>query len=137
MQQSFLFKIVSLAVLVISFSLSACKKQEESNSQNDKATETVVLNSQNKEIEAIYKSCTVYTGSTQYFFQTEKGDTITVSVLNAALADGETLIAKVPDNLIDNNPDLEGVAGENPKMVGKKFKIIYNANGEVTEIKAN
>ncbi len=130
MQKSSYFKTIFVAILALSFSLSSCKKQVEN------ATGTTTSN-QAKEIIAIYKSCTVYTGSTQYFFISEKGDSILFSVLNKALADGETLIAKVPENLIDNDPNIEGVPGENPKMVGKKFTIIYNQAGEVIEVKAN
>lgn len=133
MQKPTYFKTIFVAILAFGFSLSSCKKQAET--KTEKETETTT--SQGKEIIAVYQSCAVYTGSTQYFFISEKGDSILFSVLNKALADGETFIAKVPENLIDNDPNIEGVPGENPKMVGKKFKIIYNQAGEVIEVKAN
>ena len=139
MQKTTYLKTIFVAILVLSFSLSSCKKQAETKIENptENKTEIVATDNQAKEIIAIYQSCAVYTGSTQYFFISEKGDSILFSVLNKALADGETFIAKVPDNLIDDDPNIEGVPGENPKMVGKKFKIIYNQAGEVIEVKAN
>lgn len=139
MQKPTYFKTIFVAILAFSFSLSSCKKQAETKIENgtENKSETVTTTNQGKEIIAVYQSCAVYAGSTQYFFISEKGDSILFSVLNKALADGETFIAKVPDNLIDDDPNIEGVPGENPKMVGKKFKIIYNSTGEVIEVKAN
>ena len=133
MQKPTYFKTIFVAILAFSFLLSSCKKQAET--KTEKETETTT--NQGKEIIAVYQSCAVYTGSTQYFFISEKGDSILFSVLNKVFADGETFIAKVPENLIDDDPNIEGVPGENPKMVGKKFKIIYNQAGEVIEVKAN
>lgn len=126
------FKTLFVSILAFSFSLSSCKKAE---TKAENGTE--ITTNQGKEIIAVYKSCAVYAGSTQYFFISEKGDSILFSVLNKALDDGETFIAKVPENLIDDDPNIEGVPCENPKMVGKKFKIIYNQAGEVIEVKPN
>ncbi len=137
MQQLTHFQPLFVMILAVALLLNSCNKKADKQTENNTEAKTALTNNQNTEIVAVYQSCTVYTGSTQYFFQSEKGDTIAVSVLNKELADDETLIAKVPDELIDNNPNLEGVAGENPKMVGKKFKIVYNPKGEVIEVKAN
>ncbi|GAB4398276.1 MAG: hypothetical protein OHK0053_16540 [Microscillaceae bacterium] len=91
----------------------------------------------NKEVKVVYAYCTVYAGSTQYFFKTETGDTIQVSVLNEALEeDGDAFPnPKVPNNLVDDSKDLEGVPGENPKMVGKPFLILYNEKDEIVAVK--
>lgn len=87
-----------------------------------------------KEVEAIYKSCTSYTGSTNYVFETEKGETIEVSALNEGM-DDQHLSAKMPANMIRDADDTLAISDANPKMIGKKFKIIYNENGEIIEVK--
>ncbi len=86
-------------------------------------------------MEAIYQDCTVYASATMFFFKTAQGDTIQVSILNKGMEEAE-LSAKVPDNLVDDSKDIEGVPGANPKMVGKKFRIIYDAKGEIVEVKS-
>jgi hypothetical protein len=91
--------------------------------------------SKSQEIEATYESCTVYAGSTKFFFKPAQGELIEVSVLNKGMADEEIYRIKMPDNLVDDRKDLEGLPGANPKMVGKKFKLIYNDQAEVVEIK--
>lgn len=111
--------------------------------QNASQTKTVSDSTQNtkeekvsaqKEVEAIYQDCTVYAGSTIFFFKTIQGDTIQVSILNKGMEEAEKS-AKVPENLVDDSKDLEGVPGANPKMIGKKFKIIYDDKKEVSEVK--
>jgi hypothetical protein len=89
-----------------------------------------------KEIIAVYEDCAVYAGSTKFVFKPEKGETIEVSVLNKGMEDEELYRIKMPDNLVDDSKDLEGLPGANPKMVGKKFKLIYNEKSEVIEIQS-
>ena len=113
--------------------LGACSSETKTGadaSQNTDSTNTKA----SKEIEATYQDCTVYASATMFFFKTTQGDTIQVSILNKGMEEAE-LSAKVPDNLVDDSKDIEGVPGANPKMVGKKFRIIYDAKGEIVEVK--
>lgn len=109
---------------------SGCGQKEAAT--NADTTETPSGNA--KEVEATYKSCTFYTGSTRYVFETEKGETIEFSALNEGMED-QQLSAKMPPNMIRDAEDTLAVSDANPKMVGKKFKIIYNQSGEVAEVK--
>ena len=103
------------------------KKLAESDSTN--------TTNKQKEIIVVYESCAVYAGSTKYYFKPEKGDLIEVSVLHEEMEDENEFRIKVPDNLVDDDKNIEGPPGENPKMVGKKFKLIYNENDEIIEVK--
>jgi hypothetical protein len=122
------FHLISL--LCFGIMLNACI----GNTAKDKVN-TEKETSPTQEIIGIYESCTVYTGSTKYYFKPEKGEMIEVSALNKGMEDEEKYRIKMPDNLIDDSKDLEGLPGANPKMVGKKFKLIYNEQNEVIEIK--
>lgn len=132
MQSKNFFQILFCFVL-LGTTFSACTSQTKSGSSVTQDTEEEKTSKQ-KEIEAIYQDCTVYAGSTIFFFKTTQGDTIQVSILNKGM-EGAEKSAKVPENLVDDSKDLEGVPGANPKMVGKKFKIIYNEKEEVSEVK--
>ncbi|MCU0437149.1 MAG: hypothetical protein MUC49_04495 [Raineya sp.] len=120
--------------------LGACDKPANKSAQKEDTTAKVVEKKEEpktKEIEATYVNCTVYAANTQFFFKSAKGDTITVSVLapEARMPGDSLTYAKMPDKMIDDDPKLEGVPGAHPKMLGKKFKIIYNTKDEVTEVK--
>lgn len=120
--------------------LLACNKPTNQASQKEDTTKIVEKKEEPKakEIEAIYINCTVYAASTQFFFKSvAKGDTINVSVLAPEMRDPKDNLtyAKMPEKMIDDDPKLEGVPGAHPKMVGKKFKIIYNDKDEVVEVK--
>lgn len=132
------FKKNSYSLFLLSFAFlnllfNACNQNSSKTSSNATETKTKENTNKQKEIEAIYQDCTVYAGSTVFLFKTMQGDTIQVSILNKGMEDAETS-AKVPENLVDNSKDLEGPPGANPKMVGKKFKIIYNHKEEVIEV---
>jgi len=120
--------------------LGACDKPTNQTSKKEDTTKAVEkkMESAAKEIEATYINCTVYAASTQFFFKSvTTGDTITVSVLAPEAREPKDSLtyAKMPDKMIDDDPKLEGVPGPHPKMLGKKFKIIYNAKSEITEVK--
>jgi len=84
--------------------------------------------------EATYLNCAVYASSTSFYFKSTQGDTIQFSVLNEGEIEAETS-AKVPKGLIEDGKDLEGLPGANPEMVGKKFTIIFDKEGQVIEVK--
>ena len=117
-------------VFLIGVSVSSCGQKETATNTN--ATSAPLGNA--KEVVATYKSCTFYTGSTRYVFETEKGEVIEFTALNDGMED-QHLSAKMPPNMIRNAEDTLAVSDANPKMVGKKFKLIYNQNDEVAEVK--
>lgn len=85
-----------------------------------------------------YVSCTWYTGSTQLFFKDSAGQEIIAGVMDKAQRTGmapDEFYVKFPENMI-GNPGEEGPPSANKAMVGKKFILIENAEGEVIEIKA-
>lgn len=130
--QSKTFSQAAICLLLLGLLLGACNSQtktEENSTQNSEKT----ANSPAKEIEAVYENCTVYASATIFFFKTAQGDTVEVSILNKGMEEAE-LSAKVPDNLVEDSKDLEGLPGANPQMVGKKFRILYNEKGEATEV---
>jgi hypothetical protein len=127
--------ILASAILFLATCNSSDKtKQGQDNAQNPKK-ELETKPSQAKIVEVTYESCTVYAGSTKFFFKPTQGELIEVSTLNKGMADEELYRIKMPDNLVDDSKDLEGLPGANPKMVGKKFQLIYNDKNEVIEIK--
>ncbi len=73
-----------------------------------------------KEITATYVNATVYTGYTGYFFKDKKtGKEIQVQDAH------DPEMVKVPNDLLEDSKDLEGLPGANPKLIGKKFIIHY------------
>jgi len=130
--QSKIFSQASLCLLLLGLLLGACnsptKTEDQSTQNSEKAAD-----SSSKVVEAIYQNCTVYASTTMFFFKTAQGDSIEVSILNKGMEEA-ALSAKVPDNLVEDSEGLEGLPGANPEMVGKKFRILYNEKGEVTEV---
>ncbi len=129
MQSKTLFPAIFCLLL-----LGACTSETKTGTDTSQSIDSTNTKA-SKEIEAIYQDCTVYASATMFFFKTAQGDTIQVSILNKGMEEAE-LSAKVPDNLVDDSKDIEGVPGANPKMVGKKFRIIYDAKGEIVEVKS-
>jgi len=86
-----------------------------------------------KKVLAIYESCTVYTGMTQYNFKDAKTNA-PIQVIVSNMPEKGMLVPEVPKNLIDPSKNLEGIPGENPRMVGKKFNISYNAKAEILKV---
>jgi hypothetical protein len=90
-----------------------------------------------KSLEVIYKSAIAYAGSTQYFFEDIKTkNEIIVSVENVSI-DGKRIVPKIPKNMlkISKNKDGEGLPEANPKLVGKKFLVLYDKEDNVIQIK--
>jgi len=117
---------IALYVLCLCFAASCTPKV----SQTSKSSEL--------EVEATYFDCTIYTGITYYFFKSvATGDTIQVGIQSPEMRDPEdkTPIPKMPNKMIDDDPNLEGLPGAHPKMLGKKFKIIFNTKSEIIEVK--
>jgi hypothetical protein len=85
-----------------------------------------------KEVTATYVSATVYTGYTGYFFKDKKtGKEIQVQDAH------DPEMVKVPNNLLEDSKDLEGLPGANPKLVGKTYIIKYLNGDKIVVTKAN
>ena len=93
------------------------------------------------EIDVTFLRATWYAGSTKYYFKKAKGEEIEVSLLNDPMEDSKLHNPKMPKEslLEDDDPKREGPPSENPKFVGKKFKLIYGAKDKekVVEIRKN
>jgi hypothetical protein len=89
--------------------------------------------SPSKTIIAIYESATVYAGSTDYVFTDVKTkEQISVRVLNIPEKGIKT--PKIPAKMTVRGKGEVGFPEANPKMVGKRFKIVYNAQDEVEKV---
>lgn len=110
-------KIFLIAILLIlSLNVLLAQKKEKAKS---------------KSVEVTYENCTVYTGKTDYFFKrVDNKEEILVIVSNESLG---VKTIKVPKGLIDDDKNLEGLPGAHPKMIGKKFLIIYE-NDEIVKV---
>ncbi|MDX1904854.1 MAG: hypothetical protein SFU27_11920 [Thermonemataceae bacterium] len=121
-----------LIVSFLAFFITACYTSNKT-TVSSKVAKTLA----NNEVEAIYLECTVYASTTIFHFKdTIKGDSIDVSVFSEPDTTG-VFVPKMPKNMIDDDPNLEGLPGANPKMIGKKFIIIYNNKKEVIEVKSS
>jgi len=117
---------ISKILVASSLTLAACYTTSQS-------PKTVTSN----EVDAIYLECTVYASTTIFHFkEVIKGDSIDVSVFTEPDTT-DVFVPKMPKNMVDDDPNLEGLPGAHPKMIGKKFKIIYNDKKEVIEVKYN
>lgn len=79
------------------------------------------------EVQAFYKSCTVYAGSTDYIFELPGGERLVVRNSNFP----EEKSVHLVHELIDDSSDREGPPGPNPSWVGKKFVITYEGEKAV------
>lgn len=85
-------------------------------------------------MEGIYVNCVVYTGIHNLYFKSiTKGDTIEVQIPVVEDA-GNITIAKMPEKMIDDSPDLEGLPGGHPNMLGKKLSLFTIKKNEVKEV---
>lgn len=85
-----------------------------------------------------YVKCIFYTGSARLIFKDAKGAEIEAGVMTKAQRTGmapDEFYVKFPENMI-GNPGEEGPPSANEDMVGKKFILRQNAEGDVIEIKA-
>jgi hypothetical protein len=104
---------------------------------NDSSAQEAPKEDDNKKIElkanqilVKYESATVYAGMTDYFFKTADGKTLKISVTTIM----DEASVKVPDNMLDDNPDLEGPPGAHPKQVGKQYIVSFDAKKQPIEI---
>lgn len=82
-----------------------------------------------------YVKCIFYTGSARLIFKDAIGAEVEVGVMNKAQRTGmapDEFYVKFPENLID----LDAEDSTNAALVGKKFILRKNADGDVIEVKA-
>ncbi len=82
-----------------------------------------------KMIEATYRSAAVYAGKIEYEFRTKDRKSFLVS-------DGvdEEATIEMPYNMLEDDEDLDGPPGANPKLVGKTFELYYDQQNKVRRI---
>ena len=82
--------------------------------------------SNKKEVIAIYKDATFYTGYTSYLFTDSKtGKEIEIQAVS-----GEKKV-KAPKDLLEDTSKIEGIPGANPEKIGKKYSIQYLKNDKI------
>ena len=120
--------------------LSSCNNSSKPKTKTETTSKNATSNTTGVEIDVTFVSATYYAGSTKYYFKNAKDEQIEVSLLNDPMeAKGRN--PKMPkESLLEgNDPQREGPPSENPKFVGKKFKIIYDAKDKekIIEIRKN
>lgn len=82
-----------------------------------------------KIVEATYRSAAVYAGKIEYEFRTKDKKSFLVS-------DGvdEEATIEMPYNMLEDDEDLDGPPGANPKLVGKTFELYYDQQNKVRRI---
>ncbi len=144
-----------IGATALAFTLSSCDNAAKNKAKTDslatKTEEKVAAKSTEKEVEKLVEKptenvakstetegnaidvtflrATWYAGSTKYYFKNAKGEEIEISLLNDGMEDAALYNPKMPkESLLEgDDPKREGPPSENPKLVGKKFKIIYDA----------
>ena len=134
-------KITILAISLATFGLSLSSCNNIPKSKTDNKTETTSENAiKGRELNVTFLNAVCYAGSTKYYFKNAKGEEIEISLLNDP-AEAKDYNPKMPKEslLEDDDPKREGPPSENPKFVGKKFKIIYDVKDKerVLEIRKN
>ncbi len=107
--------------------LAACNQPE---NQTKSDTPPVDVPAETTE-KVTYLNGVVYAASTDFYFENENGEEVSVRVSNLP----EEQAVKFPANLLESDSEIEGPPGANPDMVGKAFFLVRNEKGEVTEIR--
>ncbi|TAG03942.1 MAG: hypothetical protein EAZ44_05465 [Cytophagia bacterium] len=91
-----------------------------------------------KSVEVTYESATFYVGQVVYFFKrVDNKEELSVGVTNKPFDAEMKKKIKVPKGMLEDTKDIEGLPGANPAMVGKKFLIVYDNEGDVVRIVHN
>ncbi len=126
-----------IGATTLAFTFSSCNNFSKTKAK----TETTSKNATGVELDVTFVSATWYAGSTKYYFKNAEGEEIEISLLNDGMDDAAKYNPKMPkESLLEgDDPKREGPPSEEPKMVGKKFKIIYDAidKEKVIEIRKN
>lgn len=80
---------------------------------------------------AVYDSCTVYAGATDFYFKTDSDDLI--QFRNSNLPEDEQSVELTVD-LVDTSNSTEGPPGANPEWVGRRFELTLDDTGEVVSV---
>jgi hypothetical protein len=136
MRNSNLLLVVFCVFLFVSCSSSGEEKTEESNLRTE-AVDTlgeptalppgVALNSM---IRAKYISAVVYAAATDYVFELDDGQKITIRVSQEEGA----VNPEIPSILLEAGDGLEGPPGANPALVGKYLTIEQDQSGNTLRV---
>lgn len=78
----------------------------------------------------IYNSAAVYPMHTTYEFLDADGENILFDVSGEENA----RTVEMPDNMLEDDEDLEGLPGENPELVGKMFDLHFDKENRVVKV---
>lgn len=107
------------------------EKNESSREETTLADQEVLPSSDSSTIKLVtYTGAAVYAAVTEYQFEDENGEML---LIRGPVFD-EAAKFEIPDNMLDDDPNVEGPPGANPKLVGKTFELHYNAQGELVKM---
>jgi hypothetical protein len=98
-------------------------------------------------VSAIYKSCAVYAGATDYYFINEDGEGLNFRITNTdGYTEEEITELKVKDSLSGTDILMreqmtalsegnEGPPGANPDLIDREFSLIYNESKKLVEVR--
>ena len=125
-----------LALMVV---LASCKDSDSDTNETETNTDnTEVTETNNTEVQqtpeqtdsdhfiAVYLSCAVYAGATEYEFQPAQGDPILIRVSHSPQDEPGVFSPDIPYELVEEvTEELEGPPGPNPEYVGKSFNLYF------------
>ena len=130
--------ILSLFTLLLLFSCQSDPASQEENAGSSDKTETPAPESEaasdpakQQTMELTYESAAVYAGKTEYAFLDGNGKQQLISVSN----EENVSKIKMPDNMLEDDENLEGPPGANPEMVGKSFEFVFDQSGNMIEVR--
>jgi hypothetical protein len=114
------------------FLFISCDNKKESTTPETTKDSSVVTPPVTETLQKVtYVSATYYTGRVDFYFKDENGVEVIVGISNFPEDNG----APYPPELLESGEDVEGPPGENPAMVGKKFYLVKDTTGKLTEIR--
>jgi len=121
-----------LIILMICVCIISCNEQKSpTNANSGKTFKLEVKPPKGTTTKVVtFQRATVYTGSTDYYFQEKSGQEVKIRQSNF-----EENTFKMPANLLDNGDEIEGPPGANPEMVGQSFVLTYDKEGDLISVK--
>lgn len=125
-----IFSIPFFAVFLILLSCNEATSQADKTQQPKQESVNILSeDTLSKTIIATYQEATVYAARTDYAFENEIGELI---LIEGNVYDDTAI--DIPDNMLDDDEEIEGPPGANPDLVGKRFLLHYNTEGILFKI---
>lgn len=125
-----IFSIPLFAAFLILLSCNEATSQADETQQPKQDSVNILSeDALSKTIIATYQEATVYAARTDYAFENEIGELI---LIEGNVYDDTAI--DIPDNMLDDDEEIEGPPGANPDLVGKRFLLHYNTEGILFKI---